>query len=253
MIMRTSPAALLLLATLGCSSFASPEPKAVDSEVDKWGCKPPAPSVFTQAGLDIKLAQSTLGKIVTGDLSITTDPKVTSLATAAQRDAEMRDYLRCLALRRDGLSPEQAMHLEEMTAFLSLSPTPDQFLKWRQEHPAPVGTKTSDHAPASGTVGLGGENRLRVPVQSSTNKVVTITLSNTSDGNRGTNGSDLDRFRVFDSAGIEVAHGKESRIEPGRASTVSVNALAGETYYAQVAARVQSGSTHVAKYELTWR
>jgi hypothetical protein len=115
---------------------------------EDYGCKPPPRDVFTQTGVDIQFAQSTFGKVITGDVSVKTDPKVISLVSQAASDDRLRSYLRCLAINRDKYSQAQAAYLEMAYAFAQSKPTADQWLEWRKDKSVP------DHR-AGGRCGYG--------------------------------------------------------------------------------------------------
>ena len=125
---------LLILAVQGCG------PKPITSSSQDSGCTAPPADVFTQTGIDLEFAQSTFGKVVTGDLSVTTNPEVVSLASQAASDERMRTYLRCLAIKEQGYTQEQAAFLDLQAAFLATNPTPEQLMQWQQENPFPGGS-----------------------------------------------------------------------------------------------------------------
>ncbi|NIV14104.1 MAG: hypothetical protein GWN62_23360 [Aliifodinibius sp.] len=116
-------------------------PKAVTKsdarETDEYGCRVPPATTFTAAGLNLEFAQSTFGKIVTGELNIETKPEVLSLASKAAINAQISDYIRCLAKNRDGYTNEQAAYLSSMDRFMETKPSPDEFRKWQSENPFP--------------------------------------------------------------------------------------------------------------------
>lgn len=119
--------------TAGCS----PKPVPTGGE-DKYGCKEPPPDTFTSAGVDAHFAQSTFGKVVTGDVDIKTNPSVVSMASQAVMNARVRDNIRCLAINRDKFNTAQAIYLEDNNAFLETKPTPEDFMKWKQQNPFPA-------------------------------------------------------------------------------------------------------------------
>lgn len=49
----------------------------------------------------------------------------------------MRDYLRCLAIKRDKFTPEQAAYMDRFNAFVGTKPSADQFIQWQQKNPFP--------------------------------------------------------------------------------------------------------------------
>jgi hypothetical protein len=111
-------------------SFASCSPKQITRDnPDKYGCIPPPASTFSSVGIDMSIAQSTVGKVVTGDIKIKSQPEVISLLSKSVSDQELRSYLRCLAINQNHYTPEQAAYLESMSLFSVTNPTPDQFQK----------------------------------------------------------------------------------------------------------------------------
>jgi hypothetical protein len=125
---------VLAIIILGC------EPKPVISPPptqDTFGCVAPPPSVFTQAGVDITWAKSNFGKVVIGDLSIKTDPKVITLVSQAASDFQITSYLECLARNRDHYNNDQIAYLHMFNAFVSTKPTADQLATWQKDHPYP--------------------------------------------------------------------------------------------------------------------
>lgn len=105
------------------------------------GCPQPPADVFTQVGVDATFAQSTYGKVVVGTIDVKTQPQVVTLLSQAVTDTRVKDYLRCLAIRRDKFTPEQAAYLEQLNSFVATKPTAEQFIQWQREHPFP-GTST---------------------------------------------------------------------------------------------------------------
>jgi len=105
---------------------------------DEYGCVQPPSSIFTSAGIDLHFAESTFGKIVIGDLDISTNPQIISLATKAVNDYRIKSYLRCLAIKRDGYTQHQAAYLEELSAFMSTKPTSNEFISWQKTNPFPI-------------------------------------------------------------------------------------------------------------------
>ena len=101
------------------------------------GCPQPPHDVFIKTGVDIKFAQSTYAKAVVGAIDVKTTPEVVTLLSQAASEARMRDYLRCLAIKRDGFTREQAAYLDIFNAFVATKPNPDQFTQWQQKNPFP--------------------------------------------------------------------------------------------------------------------
>jgi len=123
---------LLILFLQGCL------PKPVTPPTpDRYGCQPPPPDVLTSAGIDLQFAQSTFSKVVTGEVNIKTNPKVITFATKAVMDDRIRSYLRCLSIRRDGYTPEQAAYFDRLSVFMQTDPNTEQFLSWQEDNQFP--------------------------------------------------------------------------------------------------------------------
>ncbi len=140
-VLRVSILAVCLAA--GCAEEIRPKGPATD----QYGCSAPPPDVLKTVGIDAKFAQSTFGKVVTGDINISLDPEVVTLASQAMTDERIRSYLRCLAIKRDGFTPEQQTYLEEMYGFLGIKPSPDRFIEWKKLHPFPRSAEPTTEQP----------------------------------------------------------------------------------------------------------
>jgi len=116
-----------------------PVPAAVPapSVVSDDGCPRPDSVVLTKVGVDLSLASASYAKLALGKIDVKTDPGVIDLVGKVSRDAEMRDYLRCLALRRDRFTPEQAAYLERFNGFMAANPTAAEFTTWQAANPFP--------------------------------------------------------------------------------------------------------------------
>jgi tetratricopeptide (TPR) repeat protein len=132
----------ICIIVLICSA-CSPKP-ITRGEPDAYGCIPPPASTFASVGGDISIAQSTIGKVVTGDIKIKTQPEVINLLSKSVVDQELRSYLRCLAINQNKYTREQAAYLESMSLFSATNPTPEQFQKWQDSHPFPINTSDAE-------------------------------------------------------------------------------------------------------------
>ena len=126
----------VILFLQGCA----PKP-VIKPTTDDYGCSQPPPDVFTSAGVDLKFAQSTFPKVITGDINIKTNPQVLTLTSKAAKDDQIRSYLRCLSMKRDGYTPEQAAHLDYLSLFMQTNPDAEQFLSWQRDNPFPHSAK----------------------------------------------------------------------------------------------------------------
>lgn len=124
-----------LILSPGCST--SPKPVIFPSSYD-FGCNQPPPDVFTKVGIDVHFAKSTFGKIVTGNIDVKSNPQIVTLASKAVTDDRIRSYLRCLAIKRDGYTLEQAAYLERLSAFMATLPSAQQFLEWQKINSFPL-------------------------------------------------------------------------------------------------------------------
>ncbi len=130
---------IVFIIVWGVNLFLACGPKVVKHQIDEhdYGCKQPPASVFTSAGVDINFAKSTFGNVVIGDINIKTEPEVIALASKAATDAQIKSYLRCLLIKRDGYTPEQAAYFDQINAFLQTKPTTEQYKDWHEKTPFP--------------------------------------------------------------------------------------------------------------------
>ena len=117
-------------------SACSPKPVATPPP-DDFGCQPPPPDVFLAANVNVRFVQSTFSDFVTGGVDLGVMPEVISLASQAAIDTRITSYMRCLAIKRDGYSQEQAAYFDHHTAFMATKPTTELYLEWMQTNPFP--------------------------------------------------------------------------------------------------------------------
>lgn len=127
----------LTVAMFLCVGCAPSPARPLQPDMDKYGCNVPPPDVFTSAGISVDFAQSTWGKVVTGDIKVASDPKVISLASQAATDARIQDYLQCLAINRDHFTVDQVTYMRTMASFMSIKPTAAEFTEWQRNNPFP--------------------------------------------------------------------------------------------------------------------
>lgn len=139
--MRKLIAGLVVVALV--SSCAQEAPPARPQQSDEYGCIPPEPGTFTKLGIDASLAKLQYRQLAVGALNVKTDPQVVDLLTKAARDASVRSYLRCTAIKQQGYNQEQAPYLDRMNAFMATSPSADEFIHWQQSNPFPRTIKIS--------------------------------------------------------------------------------------------------------------
>lgn len=130
----------LILFINGCAAFKAGRPPKGEEYGPEgpYGCRPPPADVFTASDLDLEFAESTFNKIVTGNLTIKSKPEVISLASKAMLDERIRNYLRCLAIMRDGYTKEQAVYFDQLAAFVTTKPTAQQFIDWQKQNRFPA-------------------------------------------------------------------------------------------------------------------
>ncbi|MEW5802489.1 MAG: hypothetical protein AB1847_10360 [bacterium] len=127
---------LLLLFTsilLACAQQVNPRP-------DKFGCM--RPPVVKSSDIDFKIAELTANEVAISGIDMKTITKVTSLASQIANDAQAKDYLRCLAIHRDGYTRKQAVYIvDDFMAFMKTEPTAKEFLVWKKDNPFPTEVK----------------------------------------------------------------------------------------------------------------
>jgi len=128
--------ALLNLINQGCAVFRS-SVKPIYGKEDKCGCRVPPEDVFIAAGVDLKIAQSTISKLIIGGIEYRTDPKVITIASKAMIDERIKGYIRCSQIKRLGLTVEQISYFEQLSYVLSTKPTVEELTKWRKANPPP--------------------------------------------------------------------------------------------------------------------
>ena len=125
------------------SSCGSTKPISY-GDTDEYGCRVPPESVFTTNGVELSFAQSTFGKVVTGDIKAKNNPRVVSLASQVVRDDELRTYLRCLALKRDKFTIPQIAYFQNIQAILATGPSTKELLEWFDSNPFPQNNRDSN-------------------------------------------------------------------------------------------------------------
>jgi hypothetical protein len=134
-------AGLLFVASCGSPEAVTP----VAALPDRSGCVPPEPGTLGKLGIDASLLNFKYQKVAIGALSVKTDPQVVDLLAKATRDASVRSYLTCKAIKEDSYNQEQAAYLNQMNAFMATGPSPDQFMQWQDKHPFPRTVKLTSH------------------------------------------------------------------------------------------------------------
>jgi hypothetical protein len=139
----------LLLAA--CSIFNPPQPKVLSPPVpevkyDQWGCKIPTNAVIATDKATLELASVNYRDISVKGVKVANDPSVLPLLSEAARDAESRDYLRCLAKKRDNFSDKEVIYLDSLNGFLATRPTAEKFIEWQKLNPTPSARKSAEEA-----------------------------------------------------------------------------------------------------------
>jgi len=117
-------------------------------------CGEPPPKLFSKTDLDISFSNSTFGRVVQGDASLKITPDVISVVSQSAADQEARNYLRCLAIYRDGFTRAQAEYIDAFNVFIVTNPSPRELLQWRRENPFPDNPKAVDFPEAIGSAGI---------------------------------------------------------------------------------------------------
>lgn len=104
---------------------------------DMWGCQSPPADVFVKTGVQLRFTQSTFSKVATGTFGLDVTPEVISLASQAATDERIYNYVRCLAIRRDGFTNEQATYLDLLRGFIISKPNADQYIQWTSANKFP--------------------------------------------------------------------------------------------------------------------
>jgi len=110
-------------------------------------------------------------------------------------------------------------------------------------------TKVAVPGMVSGRVGRDGDAIDWIQVDATTSGRVVVELRNASNGNRATDGLDLDRLVVQLDASSGT-RGPDTRVEPGRTSKVTINVSQGQVLWVGVRPRIQRGVMHSPRYEL---
>lgn len=124
---------------IGCTTAQRRPP------IDSWGCQPPAANIYVKHGVDVSVGEANLGTIyyayVKG-LTLNYKPEVVHLVSEGALEADLGQYLRCLAISRDGFTHEQALWMETRFTFMNSRPPPtaEQVLQFLRENPAPNGS-----------------------------------------------------------------------------------------------------------------
>jgi hypothetical protein len=124
-----------LLAVVACAACIRPVNPSITPDAN--GCPTPEPTTFIQSGVDIKVAQASYHKLAFGGIDVKANPQVISTVSKALADARIRDYLRCVAIKRDKLNVGEVLYLDLLNAFMATSPTAEQFSQWQSAHPPP--------------------------------------------------------------------------------------------------------------------
>ena len=132
------PTALVALACLtSCATGPRPVPPSAPRSGEPRECGPPPAHVFMGAvtAVDLMARVVELGE---GGLSLERWPVVISTASEAYKQAEQRDYQRCLLMHRDGACHALVAYYERLWTFLVTSPSPDQMSVWQKSNSPPL-------------------------------------------------------------------------------------------------------------------
>lgn len=125
-----------------CHTIINPPPPT--SAFDQWGCRVPANAVIASTAGSLELASVSYRDVSVKGVKVANDPKLQSLLSDAARDASARDYLRCLAKRRDGFSNEEVLYIDRVNSCLMAKSCADNFVEWQKSNPPPDGGKAKE-------------------------------------------------------------------------------------------------------------
>jgi hypothetical protein len=127
-----------VLGLLPMLTACPPEPITGTLDATTPGCMQPPASTFALNKVDFQFAESQFTKnLKVGQIKLATDPKVETLTSLASKDATVSDWLRCLAIKRDGYTREQAVYLDRLIVLKQANPTPAQLVEWERTNPFP--------------------------------------------------------------------------------------------------------------------
>src|SRR5262245_19615539 len=127
--------ALTALLAISFSGCATP----INSPGPHYGCTQPPTNTFSGASLDLKLASDSVAAVGRGQIDVSSKPAVLTTISQAAQDDQVRSYLRCLSMRRDGYDARQAVYLDRLLLFVQTKPTAQDFLAWQAGNPFPEG------------------------------------------------------------------------------------------------------------------
>lgn len=130
---------LLLFLSLFLQTCAY-KPVTTPPVIDQYGCTVPPPDVLTSVGVDLQLAELKYEEFVAGGINVKTNPEIFTMASKAVTDDRIRSYLRCLAIKRDKYTKEQAAYVDTLSAFMLTNPSPENFISWQERNPFPPST-----------------------------------------------------------------------------------------------------------------
>lgn len=122
-----------LLLSTGCTHSYKEIPAKSIEDI----CSPPSPTTFDQAGISLSFAQSTWKDFILGDISIESNPQIVTLTSQSVKDEQIRNYLGCLAIHRDGYNNEQVEYQNRFMDFMATNPSTSEFIEYRKLNPFP--------------------------------------------------------------------------------------------------------------------
>ena len=139
--------AIALIGSFGCNGVG---PINMHRAANSYCCEPPDEDVFKQMGVDLDFTMK-YSEIISGTSKVKADPKIISLASQAERDARLQDYLDCVAKKRDKFTNEQVIYMRNLTRFAANQPSSEACIKskdacvewqkgfsaWQKDNPFP--------------------------------------------------------------------------------------------------------------------
>lgn len=118
-----------------------PVAATVDPYAEACGTRPVGDVGLSESEFD--LAGLNIGDVAVGKLKVTNKPQLFQVLSASAKNAQVVDYLICVAGARgevDKTDARQIDYLRRMLAYLQLNPTPADFERWQANNPFPQKT-----------------------------------------------------------------------------------------------------------------
>src|SRR5262245_33969364 len=141
------PCILLVLALslpcTGCETLPA-EPAPSGGSHDELWCNPPSATTLKAVGVPLEFLQDEWSKLVKGDPLVSRSQRVLSMAGRAASHPQIRDYMECLAIYRDGYTFDQLAYMRELATFVCGEPSRAEFLAWQRRNRIPTAFRPID-------------------------------------------------------------------------------------------------------------